>query len=67
MYLEKPIADALDRKKSVLVEIGTTSVGGEGPQMYINFGDHSLLLSHDDAKEFSDAVDRIASYLGYNR
>lgn len=49
------------------VELGTTNYGGEGPQMYINFGESSLLLSHKDAKEFTEAVERVASYLSYNR
>lgn len=67
MYFEKSISDFVDKKNIVDVEMGTSGFGGEGPQMYIHFGESSLLLSHDDAKEFYEAVERIASYLGYNR
>ncbi len=66
-YFEKTVTDFVEKKNKVDVELGTTNYGGEGPQMYVNFGEQSLLLSHKDAKEFTDAVEKVASYLGYNR
>jgi len=67
MYLEKQIVDSVDRENTLLVEVGTSTYGGDGPQMYIKFGDHSLLLSHEDAREFANAIDSVASYFGYRR
>lgn len=65
-YFEKTVTDFADKKNKVDVELGTTNYGGEGPQMYVNFGNQSLLLSHRDAKAFAQAVDKVASYLGYS-
>jgi hypothetical protein len=63
-YFSKTVIDDLDKSDSIELEIGTTSYKGDGPQMYIKFGDQTFLLSHQDAKELTEGVERVASYFG---
>ena len=64
-YFEKDLRDSLNPKaEPVPVEVGTTA-GSDGKEMYINFGEHSLILSHDDAAELISAMAQIGRYFGY--
>lgn len=65
-YFDQDVRDSADEKVHSL-EIGTTGYGGNGPQVYLNLDSSSVLLSHDDAKKFFAAVERIAGYFGYDR
>lgn len=49
------------------VEVGTTSFAGNGHQLYLKIDGASVILPHEDAKEFCQAVARIASYFGYSK
>jgi hypothetical protein len=44
---------------------GTSGYAGEGPQLYLNVGTESVLMSHDDAEAFVKAAASIARYFGY--
>ena len=63
-YLNKDVIDAAEGEKLTL-EVGTTNYAGEGPQMYLNFGGKGVIRSHEDAKEFADAIEGIALYFGH--
>jgi hypothetical protein len=64
-YFEKALADTLNPKaEPVPVEVGTTN-GSDGKELYINFGDHSLTVSHEDAEELIAAMAAIGRYFGY--
>lgn len=60
-YFNKDVTDAAGGEEYNL-EVGTTNFAGEGPQMYLNFAGKGMILSHKDAKEFTEAVESIASY-----
>lgn len=47
------------------IEFGTTGYNGQGPQVYFNFGETGLILSHTDAAKFCQQVAAMAHYLGY--
>jgi hypothetical protein len=49
------------------VEIGTSGMLGNGPQLYINFGRESLILDHQTAASLCEAFAQISSYFGYNK
>lgn len=60
-YFEEHVVDALSDEE-IHLEVGTNSASGEGPQMYLNLGTASVLLSHEDAKKFAEAVENVAFY-----
>lgn len=60
-YFEKHVTDAATEKE-IHLEIGRTNYAGEGPQIYLNLGGASVILSHEDAKAFCAAVDEVAGY-----
>jgi hypothetical protein len=65
-YLERAIKDEGSREERVVdVEMGTSGYAGEGPQLYLNVGAESVLMSHDDAEAFVKAAVSIAHYFGY--
>lgn len=49
------------------LQAGTTNYAGEGPQMYIRLNGQDVILSHEDARAFSEAVGNIGRYLGLSR
>lgn len=63
-YFEENVKDEADGEVREL-EVGTSGYAGNGPQFYLKFDGASVLLSHEDAKKFYQAVDGIAGYLGY--
>ena len=66
MHLERAMKDAGSREERVVdVEMGTSGYAGEGPQLCLNVGAESVLMSHDDAEAFIKAAARIARYFGY--
>ncbi|AZO43531.1 hypothetical protein EJ076_21765 [Mesorhizobium sp. M7D.F.Ca.US.005.01.1.1] len=65
-YFDKTVTDCVSKDK-VPIEVGTTGYAGEGPQLYLNFDGKSIILSHQDAKEFCEAFSGIATYFAYQR
>lgn len=60
----REITDAASGKGADL-EVGTSGFAGNGPQMYMNLNGESVLLSHDDAEAFCQAVANVARYFRY--
>jgi hypothetical protein len=65
-YFEGDVKDA-DKGTTLSVEIGTSGMLGNGPQLYINFGRESLILDHQTAASLCEAFAQISSYFGYNK
>lgn len=65
-YFNHYVADAVT-KKEIHLEIGKTNYAGEGPQMYLKFGESQIILSHEDAKAFCEAVTSLEGYFGYQK
>lgn len=63
-YYNKQVKDVVSGK-SYDVEIGTSTFAGEGPQMYVNIDGASVLLSHEEATAFCQAVAKVSNYFGY--
>ena len=64
MYFEGILKDQ-HKGAEAEMEMGTTSFLGKGPQLYINFGDHSMILDHETASQLCSAFQRIGVYFGY--
>lgn len=65
-YFEKNVKDAATDEE-IHVDVGKTNYAGEGPQMYVRLGDSYVILSHEDAKELCEAVDKLGFYFGYSK
>lgn len=63
-YFDREVTDAISQER-VDIDIGTTGMGGNGPQVYLRVGKGEVLFSHDDAERFCKAVADIARYSGY--
>jgi hypothetical protein len=63
-YFDKDVTDAAT-DKPLRLEVGTSGFAGNGPQLYLNLGESSVLLSHEDAKAFCEAVTKVEGYFGY--
>ena len=64
-YFNQYVVDAAT-KKELQLEVGKTNYAGEGPQMYLKLGDSYVILSHEDAKAFSEGVASVGRYMGYD-
>lgn len=65
-YFNRTVTDAASDETATL-EVGTSNYAGEGPQMYLNLNGESVLLSHEDAKAFCQAVSDVAFYFSYSK
>ena len=62
---KRPIRDFAQLEETAQVSLGTTGFAGDGDRLFLNFNDHGLLLSHEDAEAFLRGALRSASRLGY--
>lgn len=65
-YFNKHVADGATDKE-VHLEIGKTNFAGEGPQIYLTLGESHVILSHEDAKAFCEAVTSLEGYFSYQK
>lgn len=65
-YFDEAVLDALT-EKAVSIDFGTSSVAGDGPQVYLRVGGGEILFSHENARKFFEASENIARYMGYSR
>ncbi|MBK1968877.1 hypothetical protein JIX59_05960 [Brevundimonas diminuta] len=64
VYFDQEVKCA-DTALDTTIELGTTGYAGNGPQLFLAFGDHRIIMSHEDAKQFYVAAEGIANYFGY--
>jgi len=63
VHLKTVMQDYAKREPAAKVAVGTTTFTGDGLRMFLQFGEHGLILSDGDAAALYQAVVRVATAL----
>lgn len=67
MFFEQTIADKEEKHESYEVEFGRSSYYDGENLMYFSINGRSIIVDEKTGREIYDAINRLGSYLGYDR